>query len=103
MPALSSVDLSEKEAEDKSLQVKVTTSDMTGWFSSNTYGETVAFAKVLVDEKSDRFVGAHMVGHHGEELIHLFAMAMRHDIAASSFKDDIFAFPTFAADMKSLF
>jgi hypothetical protein len=30
-------------------------------------------------------------------------MAMRHDIAASSFKDDIFAFPTFAADMKSLF
>ena len=103
VPALSSVGLSEQEAEDKGLDVKVTKTDMKGWFSSYTYGETVAFAKVLVDEKNDRFVGAHMVGHHGEELIHLFAMAMRHDIAASSFKEDVFAFPTFAADMKSLF
>jgi glutathione reductase (NADPH) len=103
VPALSSVGLSESEANNKGRKVKVTTSDMTGWFSGKTYGETVAFAKILVDEESDRFVGAHIVGHHGEELIHLFAFAMRHNIPASSIKEDIFAFPTFAADMKSLF
>jgi len=103
VPALSSVGLSEKEAEDKGLDVKVTTSDMSEWISGKTYGETVAYAKVLVDEKKDRFVGAHIVGHHGEELIHLFAMAMRYDIAASALKHDVFAFPTFAADMKSTY
>lgn len=103
VPALSSVGITEKQAKEKGLKVKVTTSDMREWFSGKTYAETVAFAKVLVDEDKDRIVGAHMVGHHGEELIHLFAMAMRHNIPASAIKDDLFAFPTFSADMKSLF
>jgi hypothetical protein len=30
-------------------------------------------------------------------------MAMRHGIAASALKDDIFAFPTFSSDVKNLF
>ncbi|RBW63285.1 hypothetical protein DS906_00355 [Ruegeria sp. A3M17] len=47
-------------------------------------------------------MGAHILGHHGDELIHLFAMAMRHRISASDLKSSLYAFPTFAADMKSL-
>ncbi len=76
---------------------------MTDWFSGITYAESVAWAKVLVDEAKDRIVGAHMVGHQGEDLIHLFALAMRHGIPASRLKDDIYAFPTISADVKSLF
>ncbi len=102
VPALSTVGLTEKEAGEQGLKVKVTTSDMAGWFSTRTYAETVAWSKVLVDEASDKIVGAHMVGHQGEELIHLFALAMRHGIAASDLKASPFAFPTFSADMKSL-
>jgi glutathione reductase (NADPH) len=44
-----------------------------------------------------------MVGHQSEDVIHLFALAMRHGIAASSLKDDLFAFPTFSSDVKNLF
>ena len=102
VPALSSVGITEQEATDKGLNFKVTTNDMRDWFSGKTYAETVAWAKVLVNEDNDMIIGAHMVGHHGEELIHLFAMAMRHNIPASAFKNDMFAFPTFSADMKSL-
>jgi len=36
-------------------------------------------------------------------LIHLFAMAMRHKIPASAIKNDMFAFPTFSSDLKSMF
>jgi glutathione reductase (NADPH) len=43
-----------------------------------------------------------MVGHSGEELIHLFALAMRHDIPAAALKSGVFAFPTFSADGGSL-
>jgi glutathione reductase (NADPH) len=103
VPALSTVGLSEAEAADQGLDVKVTTNDMHDWFSGKAYAESVAFAKVLVDEKEDKIVGAHMVGHNGEDLIHLFAMAMRHNIAASALKEDIFAFPTFSSDVKNLF
>ncbi|MEH6404922.1 MAG: NAD(P)/FAD-dependent oxidoreductase [Sneathiella sp.] len=102
IPALSSVGLTEREATDQSLDVKISTSDMSGWFSSKSYAETVAWAKVIVDVKSDMILGAHMVGHKGEELIHLFALAMRHGITATQLKEDMFAYPTFSSDVKNL-
>ena len=103
VPALATVGLTEAQAKDQNPEVKVTTNDMTGCFSGKSYSESVAWAKVIVDEKEDRIVGAHLVGHHAEELIHLFALAMRHEIAASELKNDIFAFPTFSSDMKNMF
>ena len=103
VPALSTVGLTEDEAKEKGLNVRVSTNDMTGWFSGKSYAETVAWAKVLVDDDEDRIVGAHIVGHQSEDIIHLFALAMRHGIPASKLKDDIFAFPTFSSDVKNLF
>jgi glutathione reductase (NADPH) len=103
VPALSTVGLTEEETKAKGMEVKVTSSNMVDWFSGKSYGETVAWAKVLVDEEKDQIVGAHMVGHQAEELIHLFAIAMRYRIPASKIKDDMFAFPTFSSDVKNLF
>jgi len=103
VPALSTVGLTEEEANAQGLNVKVSVNDMSDWFSGKSYAESVAWAKVLVDEDKDQFVGAHMVGHQAEDLIHLFAMAMRHGIAASALRDDMFAFPTFSSDVKNLF
>lgn len=102
IPALSSVGITEQEATDKNLDVKITTNDMAEWFSSKSYAETVAWAKVIIDTKSDKILGAHMVGHKGDELIHLFAFAMRHGITASELKEDMFAYPTFSSDVKNL-
>jgi len=102
VPALSSVGMTEAEAEKAGLDVEVKTSDMSQWFSARFYAETVAWAKLLVEKGSRRIVGAHLVGHHGEELIHLFALAMRHNISADDLGGEMFAFPTFAADIPSL-
>ena len=102
VPALSSVGLTEAEARDQGIDLQVTTSDMTGWLSTRTYAETAAWSKVLRDKASDQIVGAHIIGHQGQELIHLFAMAMRHGIPASDLGSSLYAFPTFSADMKSL-
>jgi glutathione reductase (NADPH) len=102
VPALSSVGMTETEAEKAGIDVEAKTSDMSQWFSARFYAETVAWAKVLVEKGTRRIVGAHLVGHHGEELIHLFALAMRHNISADDLGGEIFAFPTFAADISSL-
>jgi glutathione reductase (NADPH) len=102
VPALASVGLTESEAKAKGLKVAVSINDMSDWLSSRTYGETAAWAKVLVEEGTGRIVGAHIVGHSGEELIHLFALAMRHGITAAEVKSAVFAFPTYSADIKSL-
>ncbi len=103
VPALATVGLTESQAAEKGLDVAVTTNDMTGWFSGKSYVETVAWSKVIVDKATDKIVGAHMVGHHGEDLIHLFALAMQHGISASDLKESPMAFPTFASDLKNLF
>ena len=102
VPALSSVGLTEAEAKQAGIDVEVHTSDMSGWFSARFYAETVAWAKILVEKGSRRILGAHLVGHHGEELIHLFALAMRHDISADELGNEMYAFPTFAADITSM-
>ena len=102
VPALSTVGLTEAQASEQGLDVTVTTSDMTGWFSGKTYAESVAWSKVIVDKTSDQILGAHLVGHHGEDTIHLFSLAMRHNIPATSLKELPMAFPTFAYDIKSM-
>jgi pyruvate/2-oxoglutarate dehydrogenase complex dihydrolipoamide dehydrogenase (E3) component len=55
-----------------------------------------------VEEDTDRVLGAHFVGHAGEELINLFGPAMQHGIPGSQIRDFVFAYPTFSADIKSM-
>jgi glutathione reductase (NADPH) len=103
VPPLSSLGLTEEEAKAQDLDVVVKESDMTQWFSGKSYAETVAYAKVIVDKKTDLFVGVHLVGHKGEEIINLFSLAMQFDLTASQVKEANYAYPTFSSDIKNLF
>ena len=102
IPSLSSVGLTEAKARETGRPIKVHANDMSGWLSARTFNEEAAWAKIIVDEESDRIVGAHIVGHSGEELIHIFAMAMKHGIGASAVREAVYAFPTCSADIKSM-
>jgi glutathione reductase (NADPH) len=102
VPALASVGLTQAEAEAKGIDLRVATNDLHEWLSGRTYAERAAWSKVLIDRNSDRIVGAHILGHAGEELIHLFALAMRHAIPASEIGEMIYGFPTFSADIRSM-
>ncbi len=102
VPALATAGLTEKVAREKGYNIKVHDTDMLGWLSARTYAETVAWAKIIVDVDKDRILGAHIVGHTGEELINLFSLAMAHGITASAIKDRIYAYPTFSSDIKHL-
>jgi glutathione reductase (NADPH) len=102
VPALASVGLTAAKAAEERRRVKVHTNDLAGWLSSRTYAETTSWARVVVDEESDRILGAQIVGHAGEELIHIFALAMRHGITATQLRQTVYGFPTFSADIKSM-
>jgi glutathione reductase (NADPH) len=102
VPALASVGLTQAAAERQGLRFRAEVNDLHEWLSGRTYAETAAWAKVLVEDGTDRIVGAHILGHAGEELIHLFALAMKHGIKAGDVRDLIYGFPTFSADIKSM-
>ncbi|MFQ5775702.1 MAG: dihydrolipoyl dehydrogenase family protein [Kiloniellaceae bacterium] len=102
VPALASVGLSEAEAKEKGLAFAVKANDLEDWRSSRTYAETAAYSKVLVEDGSGRILGAHIVGHGGEEIIHLFAFAMKHGLTAKDLAESVYAYPTFASDIKNM-
>ena len=102
IPTLSAVGLGEEQAKAAHPDLQVRRTDLSGWLSSRTHAESAAWAKTLVDAATDRVVGAQIVGHRGEELIHLFSLAMQHGIPASALAAGPFAFPTHASDVKNL-
>ncbi len=102
VPALASVGLTEAAAREKGFKIGVHTTDMLSWFSARTYAETVAWSKTVVDEATDRILGVHLVGHSGEELINLFALAMGLGITATQLREKVYAYPTFTSDIKNL-
>ena len=75
---------------------------MHDWFSAKTYAETVAWSKIIVDRATDRILGAHFVGHAGQELVNIFGLAMRFGITARQIKDNVYAYPTFSSDIKHM-
>ena len=102
VPALASVGLTQASAEADGIEIRIAVNDVHEWLSGRTYAETAAWAKVVIDNRTDRILGAHLLGHAGEELIHLFALAIKHGITATEIRDFVYGFPTFSADIKSM-
>jgi len=102
VPPLASVGLTEAAVRQRGLLVDVHVNDMLGWFSAKTYAETVAWSKVIVEQSTDHIIGAHIVGHSGQELINIFGLAMRFGITASQIRDNVYAYPTFSSDLKHM-
>ena len=102
IPAVASVGLSEAKAREQGFAFKVHVNDMHDWLSARTHAETAAWSKIIVETTTDKILGAHMVGHAGEELIHLFALAMKHGITAHQLSDSVYSFPTFSADIRNM-
>ena len=86
VPPLASVGLQEAEARQQGLRFRVRAGDTSGWYSSRRVGEETSGYKVLVEEDSGNILGAHLLGAHAEELIDLFAMAIRFGIKASELR-----------------
>ena len=102
VPPLASVGLTEAAARQKGFAIDVHTNDMLDWFSAKTYAETVAWSKIIVDQSTDRILGAHFVGHAGQELVNIFGLAMRFGITARQIRENIYAYPTFSSDIKHM-
>jgi glutathione reductase (NADPH) len=60
-------------------------------------GEPLARAKVIIESGTGRILGAHLLGGGADEIINLFALAMRFGITAPELKTMVFAYPTFAS------
>ncbi len=102
LPPIAAVGLGEEEARSFGLKCRVNFQDTSGWYSSRRVGEEFSASKVVIEEGTDRILGAHLLGPSADELINIFALAIRRGLTAGDLKDTIFAYPTHASDVGSM-
>lgn len=100
IPPLASVGLSEESATLGNLRFRKNHAEIGGWYSSRRVAEKTAAFKVLIEEGSDRILGAHLLGPGAEETVNVFALAIRKGMTAEELKGVLFAYPTHASDVQ---
>jgi glutathione reductase (NADPH) len=102
IPPIAAVGLGEAQAKQQGLKFRVHgEKNAAGWYTARQAAETAYGFKVLVEEGTDKILGAHLIGPNADEVINIFALAIRHGIAATALEDDtIFAYPTSASDIE---
>jgi len=93
IPPLASVGLSEQSAHQKGLKFRTHREITSSWYSSRRVAEDCSGFKVLIEDGSERIIGAHLLGPHAEEVINLFAFAIATNARAADLQDAIFAYP----------
>ena len=99
IPPLAAIGLSERGAREQNLKFQVKTEMTSTWYSSRRIAETYSGYKALVEEDTDRILGAHILGSEAGEVINLFALAMRSGMRATDLKHMLFAYPTSGSNL----
>jgi dihydrolipoamide dehydrogenase len=99
-PEAASVGLTEEEAKEKKLDVRV------GKFAFTANGRAIAadmtegFAKIIADAKTDRVLGAHIVASNASELIAETVLLMEYSGSSEDLARTIHAHPTMSEAVK---
>lgn len=102
IPPIASVGLDEAGASKENIRFTVNCQDASHWYSARHTGQAIYGFKVLLEAGSGRLLGAHLVGPNADELINVFALAIRMNLTAGELKAALFAYPTSASDIASM-
>jgi glutathione reductase (NADPH) len=98
-PPLAKAGLTEQEARQNGKDFRVNFVDTTKWASSRRVALPVSAAKVLIENGTNQILGAHLLGHHAEEVINVFAAAMAGGLTAEDIQAIPWAYPTSGSDI----
>ena len=93
-PPLGRVGLSEKEALEKGHKILKATMPMSSISRAKEMGETKGLAKLIVEVKTDKILGAAILGPGGDEVINMFAAIMHSNIPCRKYREVVLVHPT---------
>ena len=99
LPAMAAVGLTEEQARKTDRQITVNVGKSQDWYSSKRINEPISGYKTLVDKESGLLIGAHLLGDHSDEVINLFAMAIKFRIPVEELRKTLWAYPTRSSDI----
>jgi len=102
-PPLGRVGLSEREARQQGIPVRVATLPIVAVLRSRTISETRGFMKALIEADGDRILGFAMLGAEAGEVVAVVQTAMLTGAPYTVLRDAILAHPTMAEGLGALF
>lgn len=102
-PELARVGLSETEAKQNGLDVRVVSSPMSSILRARTLGDTRGFMKALIDAQNNRILGFTAMGPEASEALAVVQTAMLAGLPYMALRDAIFTHPTMAEGLNVLF
>ena len=102
-PQLGRVGLSETEARERNLEIRVAKMPMNYVARALEVDETRGFMKVIVDKKSNHILGAAVLGLEGGEIMSQIQIAMMGKLPYTVLQNAVFAHPTLSESLNNLF
>ncbi|GAB6059868.1 dihydrolipoyl dehydrogenase family protein [Desulfonatronum parangueonense] len=104
IPALAAVGMSEEQARthagQQGIELEINAGDAAEWMSSRRIGQKHAGYKIILDKTEGTVLGAHLLGHNAEEMINIFALAIKFGLTREQLKSLLWAYPTHVSDIK---
>ncbi len=99
MPEIGTVGLSEKQAIAKGFEVETASVNFRVLGKAQAIDEIAGEAKMIIEKKSNRVLGVHMIGPHATDLIAEATLAIEKGLTAEEIAHTIHAHPTLAEIM----
>jgi len=101
-PPLAAVGISADEALADPERFEVLEYDTGAWFTQRRLAMTEGGARIVIERASDRILGAHLLGANVDELINVFALAIRLGATRAAVKEGLWSYPTATSDINYL-
>jgi pyruvate/2-oxoglutarate dehydrogenase complex dihydrolipoamide dehydrogenase (E3) component len=102
-PQLGRIGLSEDESRAQGLDFRVAKIPMSYIARALETGQARGFMKAVVDAKSQQILGAAVLGMEGGEIMAMLEIAMMGHLPYTALRDGVFAHPTLAESLNTLF
>lgn len=98
-PEIAMVGLTEKQAKDNGIPVKIGKFNFMANGKALSMGEGEGFVKIVTNAETDVILGVHIIGPHASDLIAEAALAVKNGLTAGNIAATIHAHPTLAEAM----
>ena len=99
-PEVASIGKTEEQLNDQKIKYKIGKFSFMANSRAKAIDDTEGFVKILADEKTDKVLGAHIIGPHAGELIAEIGVAMEFGASSEDIARTCHAHPTFSEAVK---
>jgi dihydrolipoamide dehydrogenase len=99
-PEVASIGKTEEQLKDKNIKYKIGKFSFMANSRAKAIDDSEGFVKILADEKTDKVLGAHLIGPHAGELIAEIGVAMEFGASSEDIARTCHAHPTFSEAIK---